>query len=222
MKIQLPLLLVAIVLIARSNAAITFHEAVLIRSAVLDFIDLDGDAVSDVSVSFPFDILGPEGPYRITPLGSSSIATASGGIAESFSIGDQLDLSKLSFVDPNGSVSAGGFIYSPLGHYFGEGWGVSSDLDCNPILPPDHLVDLFVVSLNSGVAWVDFIPPANAFDFTRVVRWGFQTSSSPFIIEAVPEPSVMLTTVAITSIGYALKRRRKQISSSTNYKSVHR
>jgi len=209
MNTQLTSLLITIALVAFSKAATTYHEAVLSRFGGPGFIDLNQDGVFDVTVTFPMNLSGPEGPYNIAPLDSNLIATTSGGIAESLSIGDLLDLSILSFVDQNESVFGGGFIYSITGNYFGEGWGFVIDMDGNPILPPEHFVDLFVVDLNSGVAWVDFVPPESATDFNRVVRWGFSTSDSPLVITSVPEPSVTLTTLVLAVTGYALKRKRR-------------
>lgn len=169
-------------------------------------VDLDGvngdDLLIDLGIGW---VAMRDAPYTVTALGGAEVA-ANGSIATSFHVGDVIELTSQNWVAGPGSVLAGGTVTDAFGNIAFEGWGVEFNDLGGPAGPPDNYVDLFVVDLPNGVAWVDlsvFTPFGE-----QPVRWGYlETNSSSFQISGIPEVS----TLALISMSFgplAIRRRR--------------
>ncbi|MFT4176400.1 MAG: hypothetical protein QM627_07055 [Luteolibacter sp.] len=197
--------------ITTATAAISYHETSFVWFNQINSLDLDGDGTNDITIDFnPSGLVGvpndfENNPFIITPLGSALIAST-GGIADSFSVGSLVDVNALSYVGSTDSTYAGGLVGTIFGYFIQEGWGYVADSFTGEMISPvKHHVDLFIVVLDSGVAWVDFTLPADVWNIP--LQWGYSTETSPFIITAVPEASSFLLIMA-TSAFMSFRRKR--------------
>jgi hypothetical protein len=169
-------------------------------------INLDGVNGDDLLIDLGTGWVGMrDAPYTVTTLGGAAIA-ANGGIATSFHIAEFIELASQNLVSSPGSVLAGGTVTDAFGNIAFEGWGVEFNELGGPAGPPENFVDLFVVDLPDGVAWVDlsvFTPFGE-----QPVRWGYlETTSSSFQITGIPEVSTFAL-IGMSCIPIALRRRR--------------
>ena len=186
-----------LVLSAEGAAVVSRFESVYPMSSGNIFVlDLDQNSIGDVriDVSAAFDVSSD--PYFIaTPLGPSSIA-GYGGITTSLSVGDLVALSALNWVSSPGMLLTGGVYFDALGNVVAEGWGGGGyDSFGNVSLPPGgptNQIDMFLVALEKGVAWVDLDSSSFSAIAGRIdVRWGyFEGAGDVFAITEVPEPSI--------------------------------
>lgn len=218
-KYTLSTIFIAFVGISSSRAAVVFHSTSLFFEGTAFSLDLDGDASADVEIdTLPISNTTSDPYFLAMPLGSSWIA-ASGDMTTSFSAGDLVSLASLSFVGSPDSLKTGGAYYDAFGNAI-EGWGGYMTMDDlgNPIFAegkPNHQIDLFLVQLNNGVAWVDLGGVITGLSGnTMNIRWGYMEGAhETFAIPefggsaTVPEPS-SLVILGVGSLGLLLARRR--------------
>lgn len=186
----------SLVLSAGAAVVSRFDSVFPMSSDNIFVLDLDQNSIGDVQidVSAAFDVTSD--PYYIaTPLGQSFIA-GYGGITTSFSVGDLVQLSTLNWVSSTGKLLTGGVYFDALGNVVAEGWGGGVyDSFGNISLPPGgptNQLDMFLVTLEKGVAWVDLDSRSFSAIAGRIdLRWGyFEGVGDVFAITEVPEPSI--------------------------------
>lgn len=179
-------------------------------------IDLDGDLTNDfwLDVSWTTQTEN-DGAFLVRAIGSSRIAGV-GGITQSFSTGDNIDLGHLDLLGSSTQLLTGGALFDAFGNFVSEGWGgctwdLLGNLTCPPG-GPDNQIDLFLVTLEEGVAWVDLDPTGlGGFGGGLRVDWGYlPLSEESFTIVGIPEPGAawsLLTAGGLLLLG---RRRRDQ------------
>jgi len=175
--------------------------------------DLDGDGGFDVEIDFSVDARAShDGAFVLTGLPTATIV-AENGITLSFSDRQFVDLSMVPSIAPGTGVLTGGYISDPLGNPIVEGWGGVKEYDDLgfPIIPPGaptHQIDLFLVALPNGAAWVDLDISSIGIGWLTA-SWGYDSPvGDTFTIAKVPEPSAaVLSSLGALAI-LCIRRRR--------------
>jgi len=197
-----------------AKAAVIFYSEDFSSAAVggLVRIDFDRDQIDDLLIDVSWQTRADnDGAFVASPLGDARIA-ALAGISQSFSVGEIVRLEELNLLGSPDTVLTGGIISDAFGNPLWEGWGgCSSDSFGNVSCPdggPTHQIDLFLMELGDGVAWVDLNPSGIGGFGDFDVDWGFLPSAgSSFTITQVPEPgSAVLPFIAVL---FVLHRRRR-------------
>lgn len=207
-------LFISLALVGAAKAAVVYQSQHWLEIEPVYQLDLDGDSIADVVIDAR---MGAERdfsePYFLaTPLNGARIA-ANGDIATSFSAGATIQMDALAWVESPDSLKMGGYFTDALGNPIVEGWGgVTFEWDGTPIIPsggPTYQIDLFLVDMGTGVAWVDVdtswfgqINPLMKF------HWAYLEGNHEVVeITAVPEPSVAM--MGLVGVLAVISRRRQ-------------
>lgn len=204
----------------QASAAVVFYSEDFPVAPSDQFIDLDfnNDSIDDLRIDVSWQTREEnDGAFVAAPLGSARIASL-GGISQSFSVGEGVSLDQLSLLGSPNTVLTGGIVLDALGNPIWEGWGgCTSDLLGNVTCPnggPNHQIDLFLMEIDGGVAWVDLNPGLLGFG-TLGVDWGYLSNAgNSFTITAVPEPRSS-TLLVLGGFCLILQRRRKSRRSAS-------
>ena len=215
MLISIVTCLISLLLLLRNSSigAVVFSSFTYnVRSEGIVMFDLDGDSTTDLLLDLNNQNWTTSNtPYLLTTLGSTRVV-ASGGITTSFSVGDIVTIINLPLVGSQQPLQTGGVVTDCLGNFLCEGWGGVEYNDLgNPQLPlggPEHQIDLFLVQLRDGVAWVD-LDNRNINWGEITANWGYLSpAEDTFTISNVPEPTS--STLLMLTGCFALFSRNRQ------------
>jgi hypothetical protein len=178
-------------------------------AGISDF-DLNEDGLADIRIDYgASNIVNGDGPFRLQAL-DTTLVSASGGITVSYSAGDVVALENGLWVGSGQQILTAGVVLDPLGNVVIDGWGgISYDDIGVPIIPPGgptYQIDMFLVRLTDGVAWVDLDTGLWSLGVLTANWCYLSPPTQTFVIEPIPESEVLA--MLALGIGIIFKRSR--------------